>query len=178
MAAAPILTRSDRALGIIVRDDVIPVDDRPGFFTVRDTATGSGESHLATATSCTCRDHLYREGLCKHRRAVITEEYRLDAYAAGWDAYVAAQRPCCPQSVESSEDDPVANAIGEWIQSQLRPAAEVWARHIAAWNAERGQPRCPDCGAALESAVYWIGGRGYQSFLVCSAHVEHRARRV
>jgi hypothetical protein len=124
-------TRQDRALGIIVRDEVIPVDDRPGFFTVRDTATGSGESHLATANSCTCRDHLYREGLCKHRRAVITEAYRLDAYAAGWDAWAGAQRPCCPQ-----------------------------------------------CGAQIEMAVYWIGGKGYCSFAVCSAEGSHPARMV
>jgi hypothetical protein len=131
MAAASILTRSDRALGITQRDECIPVDDLPGFFTVRDTTTGSGKTYIASSTGCTCPDHHYRGHVCKHMRAVITEEYRLATYAADWDH-----------------------------------ACSTWATC------------CPECGAALETAVYWIGGRGYQSFLVCSAHIEHRARRV
>jgi hypothetical protein len=100
MATAPTVTRptrQDRALGILVRDEVIPVDDRPGFFTVRDTATGSGESHLTTANSCTCRDHIYGHGICKHRRAVITETYRLKAYAAAWDRACSTWAARCPE---------------------------------------------------------------------------------
>lgn len=96
MATAPSLTRTARAAGIITRHEVTPVDDRPGFFNVRDTATGSGALHLTSANSCTCKDHIFGTGVCKHRQAVQAEERELAQYATQWDFSAALQRPRCP----------------------------------------------------------------------------------
>ena len=126
-----ILSRSDRACGICERHEVIPIDDRPGYFTVRDTATGSGRPHIATAISCDCADFLYRSRDCKHMQAVHAEEAALEAYAAAWDATPQAQ-----------------------------------------------EPKCPMCGAALESRQYYIGGRGYVHFEVCSGDGAHYCRQA
>ena len=133
MAAAPILQdrRPVKAAGIVERHECEPVDDRPGFFHVTDTATGSGKVHVANAQQCDCPDFLFRNQRCKHMQAVMRESQLLTAYSVSWDDWAASQRPCCP-----------------------------------------------DCGAELKTAVHWVGGRGYLTFLVCVDHVEHRAVRV
>ena len=123
-ATLPRLNGTERALGIITRAECIPLDD--DTWKVRDTATGSGRWHIATSTSCDCRDA--RIGTCKHQLAVRQEAQDLAAYSVSWNAYATAQRLSCP-----------------------------------------------DCGAPLKTAVNWVGGRSYMTFLVCEAHVEHRA---
>ena len=100
-------TRTDKAAGIITRHEAIPLDD--GTWHVRDTLTGSGQWHTATARSCDCYDA--RRGTCKHQIAVRRETAALEAYAARWDAASSqiakmaltsaefpqiAQRPSCP----------------------------------------------------------------------------------
>ncbi len=55
------------------------------------------------------------------------------------------------------------------------------AQYGATWDARSEQaragagPRCPDCGSRLECQSYYIGGRGYQAFLVCVRDTAHRA---
>ncbi len=92
--------RVSKAAGIVERHEVIPCDDRPGYFNVRDTGTGSGKLYLASATSCTCPDHVYRGHTCKHMIAAAREERDLAQYGATWDARSeqarAAAGPCCP----------------------------------------------------------------------------------
>ncbi len=91
--------RTVRAAGIVSRQEVIPCDDRPGYFNVRDTGTGSGRMYLASATSCTCPDHVYRGHTCKHQIAAAREDQALRQYAADWDTRAKAQRPAglrCP----------------------------------------------------------------------------------
>ncbi len=78
------LTRTERAGAIVERQECIPVDDIPGLFQVRDTATGSGAYHLASADRCDCYDALRR--VCKHQLAVRRTEGELAAYAQQWDA--------------------------------------------------------------------------------------------
>lgn len=89
------VTRDERAFGIVSRQECIPVETVDGLFQVRDTATGSGTWHLATATSCDCYD-ASRGHQCKHQRAVAQEEQALASYAAAWDLSVALQQPQCP----------------------------------------------------------------------------------
>ncbi len=90
MATAAIVTRSDRAAGIVERHECIPLDD--GTFQVRDTRTGSGQWHIATVDACDCYDS--RKGTCKHQIAVRRETAALEAYAARW---AALARPSCKQ---------------------------------------------------------------------------------
>ena len=94
MAATPILTRSDKAHGIVDRHEAIPLDDYPGYYSVRDTLTGSGKIHFATVLECDCPDFTHRHRPCKHVEAVKSMEAQLQAYAAAWDR---AARPACPQ---------------------------------------------------------------------------------
>jgi hypothetical protein len=86
-------TRQDRALGITQRHEAIPLDDYPGYFSVRDTITGSGRLHIATWTECDCYDFRFRSTPCKHIMAVRETETALLTYAAAWDAQA---RPVCP----------------------------------------------------------------------------------
>jgi hypothetical protein len=97
MATAPSLTRTTRALGIVECHECEPVDDRPGFFHVTDTATGSGKGYTTSATSCTCPDHTFRGHQCKHMQAVMRESQLLTAYSVSWDDWASSQRPCCPR---------------------------------------------------------------------------------
>jgi hypothetical protein len=94
MAAASILTRSDRALGIMQRHEAIPLDDYPGYFSVRDTITGSGRLHIATWMECDCLDFTWRDRPCKHIMAVRETETALLAYAAAWDAQAGPPATC------------------------------------------------------------------------------------
>jgi hypothetical protein len=117
-------TRSDKALGILERHEVIPANDMPGWWHVRDSLTGSGKWYLATAAHCNCYDA--QRHICKHMQAVQRESRLLEAYSASWDAWAASQRPCCPQ-----------------------------------------------CGAQLVSMQFYVGGRGYRFFDVCSGDRAH-----
>ncbi len=128
MATAPIVTRQEKALGITQRHECTPLDDYPGYYSVRDTLTGSGRSHIATLLECDCADFTHRHRPCKHVEAVRATETALQAYAAAWD--------------------------------------------------RAARPACPTCGGELTMAVFWIGGRGYCSFEVCSADGSHPARMV
>ncbi len=60
MATAPIVTRQDKAIGIAQRHECTPLDDYPGYYSVRDTLTGSGRFHIATLLECDCADFTYR----------------------------------------------------------------------------------------------------------------------
>jgi hypothetical protein len=91
----PRLDRTARAAGIVSRREVTPVDDMPGLFHVRDTATGSGTVHIASAQRCDCMDGRRAHLACKHRIAVAAEERELAAYAASWDLSAALQQPRC-----------------------------------------------------------------------------------
>ena len=103
-----------------------------GRWMVRDTASGSGEWHTATAQTCDCWDYRRRGGTCKHMRVVIVEERALPSYAAGWDT-----------------------------------SAEVAKRASG--------PHCPDCRGRVQSQTFYIGGKGYQLFMVCTRDARHRA---
>ncbi len=64
-------------------------------------------------------------------------------------------------------------------------AAAIMDRELSAyaanWNARSEQarqasgPHCPDCGARLTSQTFYIGGKGYQAFMVCTRDTAHRA---
>lgn len=136
MATAGILSRTAKALGIVLRQELTPLDDLDGIYRVRDTGTGSGQDWLTSATFCDCPDRLNRGVVCKHMRAVIREQAALEAYAAEWDATVAAARPGSPSGRAS---------------------------------------RCPRCGAGLESMSFYVGGRGYVAFQLCSADHHHHS---
>ncbi len=41
--------RTLKAAGIVTRQEVTPLDDMPGLFQVRDSRTGSGAVHIASA---------------------------------------------------------------------------------------------------------------------------------
>ncbi len=60
------------------------------------------------------------------------------------------------------------------IAEQMLPEL---VRYAEAWD-QAAQPTCPMCGEALVSTMYWIGGRGYTAFLVCSGDGSHPARMV
>ena len=55
------------------------------------------------------------------------------------------------------------------------------ANYGATWDARSEQaraaagPQCPDCGGRLQSQTFYIGGRGYQAFMVCTRDTAHRA---
>ena len=94
--AVGILTRTDRAAGILDRQEAEPVDGIPGLWHITDTVTGSGRVYITSAQRCDCPDHNYRGNVCKHMHAVERAEAELATYAAGWDADVRAQRVQCP----------------------------------------------------------------------------------
>lgn len=95
MAQAAILTRTDRAAGILDRQECEPTD-LPGLWRVTDTQTGSGKVHITSAQRCDCPDHNFRGNVCKHMRAVERAEAELASYAAKWDEDAQAQQVCCP----------------------------------------------------------------------------------
>ncbi len=55
------------------------------------------------------------------------------------------------------------------------------AQYGATWDARSEQaratagPHCPDCGGRLQSQTFYIGGKGYQAFMVCVRDAQHRA---
>ena len=52
--------------------------------------------------------------------------------------------------------------------------------YAQAWDAaaRAQQARCPVCGARIEGRQYYVGGRGYCDFDVCSGDGSHSSRRV
>jgi hypothetical protein len=97
--ATAILSRSDRAAGIVQRHECELQDN--GTWHVRDTKTGSGEIHVTTTSTCDCWDYRRRGSVCKHIAAVIVQERALHAYALGWDqaaeqARASVTGPRCP----------------------------------------------------------------------------------
>lgn len=143
MAHAPILQdrtarRAAKAATIIARQECIPVDDIPGFFQVRDSVSGSGEWHLASISSCDCRDAL--RNTCKHQMAARQAEADLAAYCDDWNTRSDEQREA-----------------------------------VAVVTLSDTSPCCPECGAELETRSYYIGGRGYCYFEVCTRDLAHRA---
>ena len=55
------------------------------------------------------------------------------------------------------------------------------AQYGATWDARSEQaravagPQCPDCGSRITSQTFYIGGKGYQAFMVCVRDAQHRA---
>src|SRR3954454_8543159 len=94
-ATLPRTDRTARALGILARAELTPIDDMPGLFQVRDTFTGSGACHIASAVRCDCYD-ASKGNRCKHMIAVAAEEQALADYAAEWDRAARPQQPRCP----------------------------------------------------------------------------------
>ncbi len=93
MTTAAILPRQATVIGIAQRQEVVPLDDYPGYYSVLDS-TGSVKFHITTWLECSCADFTYRHKLCEHIAAVREIEAALQAYAATWDR---TARPACPQ---------------------------------------------------------------------------------
>jgi hypothetical protein len=157
MAHAPSLTRSDRASGIVTRQECEPLDN--GAWRVRDTATGSGEWHTTTFYGCDCWDYRRRGGVCKHMRAIILEEAALAEYASSWSSMVDQARAAVePQG---------AAYKGQWYTgAQLEASAQ--ARQL----------RCTTCNGHAESLLSYCGGRGHVTWAVCTVDSSHPARRL
>jgi hypothetical protein len=108
--------RTVRAAGIVQRSEVIPVEDIPGLFQVRDSVSGSGEWHLATASTCDCYD-AGKGHICKHMHAVRVEESALVQFCADWDA-----------RAEQARQDAGAVYKGQWYSAeQLQASREARA---------------------------------------------------
>ena len=58
-------------------------------------------------------------------------------------------------------------------EAELSAYAANWDAHAEAQRP--AGPSCPDCGGRLECQSYYIGGRGYQAFMVCTSDAQHRA---
>jgi hypothetical protein len=117
-----------------------------GTWQVRDTQ-GSGRWYVVMDGHCSCPDYVYRNATCKHLRAVMQEERALAQYGQAWDARSEQQRQA---------------ATANFAVQNITPKFGV-------------SPTCPDCGSRLESQSYYIGGRGYQAFMVCTRDAQHRA---
>ena len=68
---------------------------------------------------------------------------------------------------------PVALVLAELYRDDLMAYAEAWDVCASAQ-----QPRCPECGAALECRQAYVGGRGYVYIEVCGADRYHYSKRV
>lgn len=159
--ATAILTRSDRAVGIVTRQECIPCEDHPGFFQVRDTETGSGTTYIAAAHRCTCPDYIMRGQRCKHSIAVEHEERALADYCTDWNARSEQARAALtPEDLD-------------WLADDV--ARDEYAGPFGADGWPQPRPCCPECGAELVSRSYYVGGKGYTAFLCCTKDSEHRA---
>ncbi len=56
----------------------------------------------------------------------------------------------------------------------LRSYAAGWDTSAEVAKRASG-PHCPDCDARLVSQTFYIGGKGYQLFMVCTRDAAHRA---
>lgn len=169
---AAILTRSDRAVGIVTRQECELLDN--GAWRVRDTATGSGRWHTVFQGHCTCPDYLVRGATCKHQMAVRAEERALAQYCVDWNA----------RSDQARAAEVDFDQGGNFLDGDFSAFADESLTDSGA-NEYRGpygsdgwpQPRpcCPECGAELECRSYYVGGRGMMAFLCCTLHNEHQA---
>ena len=117
--------RPVKALGILTRHEVEPIDDRPGFFHVTDTATGSGKQYLTSATSSSCPDRTFRNHECKHMQAAMRETAALEAYAARWDALAGPWCPRCGTALETRQ---------YWVGGRGWQFVEVCANEVTHGN--------------------------------------------
>ena len=176
MATSPIVTRQSKAAGIVERHEAIPVDDRPGWWHVADTVTGSGKVYLASAEQCCCADYVYRGSVCKHMQAIAREAAALESYAAAWNTRAAAQHAyTSARAAGGSEQRAYADALKAARAGGADvPAAIAYAN--AAHQAEQ-RPSCPQCGAPIVPVQSYVGGRGYMFFEVCSGDGSHYSKR-
>jgi hypothetical protein len=182
MAHAPILQqeriarRTIKAASIVAAQECIPVDDMPGWFQVRDVLTGSGAWHLATVSSCDCRDAL--KNVCKHQLACRAEEQALAAYAANWDAQTL---PAELDDLPGSFLDGPFDAFDADVLTQPAPRGAVYkGQYFTAEQCDAAEQArkatCPQCGAATTIDQRWCGKSGWRRFVVCTRDAEHRAR--
>lgn len=179
MAHAPSLSRSERAVGIVERHELLMKDD--GSWQVRDTA-GSGRWYTVVDGHCSCPDATFRHVTCKHARAVMGEEQALADYCDQWNmrseqARAAVELDDLPGNFLDTDlsafDDITLTAPrgavyrGQYFTAEQCDAAEQ-ARKAAG-------PRCPDCGAPTEQRQCWCGKAGWRRFSVCSRNAEHKA---
>lgn len=159
MAHAPIVQqdrRAVRAQSIVEQGTIEPVDGRTGVYRVWDL-NGSGTIYTATPTSCHCADFVkWGRGLpCKHAQAAAVMDRELAQFCAAWDAQAEQARAAVEMPGNfldgdfSGFDDDVLTAT---------PG-----------------PRCPDCGAPLDTRQYYVGGKGYCFFEVCTRDSLHHA---
>jgi hypothetical protein len=125
-----------------------------GTWQVRDTA-GSGKWHTVLEGHCTCPDYTFRHMTCKHLRAVAAEERALAAFCDEWNTRSEQQRTAVEQ-----------------------PACDQYSGPYGSDGWPQPRPCCPTCGAELDTRSYYIGGRGYQYFEVCSQDMAHHARQA
>ncbi len=64
-----------------------------------------------------------------------------------------------------------ALVIAELMAPELAGYAASWD----AWAASQ-RPICPMCGAAIEPRQYYVGGKGYMLFEVCSSDGSHYSK--
>lgn len=156
--ATAILTRSDRAAGICERHELMLQED--GSWRVRDTQ-GSGKWYTVIDGNCSCPDARFRAVTCKHTRAVLNEEQALADYCDQWNTRSEQARA----AVELDE------LPGDFLDGDFSTFDDD------VLTATSG-PRCPQCGAPLDTRQYYVGGKGYAFFEVCARDAQHRVSAV
>ena len=94
-------------------------------------------------------------------------------------ARASVPQPVHPTPVDAALVREISDLEGIGIQAAAVLAAlysDELLGYAAAWDAQ--QPRCPQCGAALEPRQYYAGGRGYKFVEVCSGDASHDSKRV
>ena len=76
-----------------------------------------------------------------------------------------------------SEEQALRQFAADW-DAQAEPALDEYRGPYGSDGWPQPRPTCPDCGAELETRSYYIGGRGYQYFEVCTADMAHHARQA
>lgn len=146
--------RSERAAGICDRQELLMRDD--GSWQVRDTA-GSGKWHIVLDGHCDCADYVYRRVTCKHIRATREEERSLAQFCESWD--VRSEQARAAVELDDLPGDFLDTDFSAFDDDVLTATA----------------PRCPDCGAPLDTRQYYAGGKGYTYVKVCTRDIAHRA---
>lgn len=179
MAHAPSLTRSERAIGIVERHELLMKDD--GSWQVRDTA-GSGRWHTVVDGHCSCPDATFRHITCKHTRAVMAEERALADYCDQWNARSEQARAAVELVQPGNFLDGDFSAFDDVDLTAPAPRGAVYrgqffseAECDAFEAARKASPRCPDCGSVTTEDQRWCGKRGWRRFRVCTLNAEHRA---
>ncbi len=100
--------------------------------------------------------------------------YRVWDAAGSGTVYTATPTQCqCPD-------------FARWqLPCKHSQAAAIMDRELSAYAASwdtssevakrASGPQCPDCGGRLTSQTFYIGGKGYQAFMVCVRDAQHRA---